>query len=172
MCVLCVCACMRVYRLETAEGDAISGGGLDRRFSKRQNRRGSHRRWEWLGISDSEQAREQAQVHVGDSGSKGPLGRSTVLLAHKDNVSEGGYDGSMGLGWAGEFTETGDSGSQRTSQHCVCVSWLSGLCGLCGLALNGWLGWKRSAASMTGKTAIGKEVERDGGLFLLNHEGP
>ena len=68
-----------------------------------------------------EQAREQAQVHVGVPGSKGPVGRSSVLLAHKDNISEGGYDDRMGLGWAGVFTGTGDSGFQRTSQSCVCV---------------------------------------------------
>lgn len=46
--------------------------------------------------------------------------------------------------------------------QCVRVSWSFGLCGLCGLALSGWLGWKRSAASMTSKTAIEKEVRMDG----------
>lgn len=68
------------------------------------------------------------------------------------------------------ITETGDSGFPAWQQVVASVSWSSGLCGLCGLGLNGRLGLEQSAASMTGKTAIGKEVRMDGGLFLLNTE--
>lgn len=44
------------------------------------------------------------------------------VLLRQDSVSEGGFDGLMRQGWAGMFTEPGDSGHQRTSQSlCVCV---------------------------------------------------
>lgn len=116
------------------------------------------------------QEQEQTQVRVGIPGSKGPLGLLTVLLA-QDNVSESGYDGTSRAGRAMFTPRLATAVLSVPVNSCVCQG-PSGLCGLCGLALNGWLGWKLSAASMTGKTAIGKEVRMDGGLFLLNHRGP
>lgn len=69
-------------------------------------------------------------------------------------------------GWAGIFTETGESGSQRTqSGSVVRVSGSTRLGGLCGLALSvEWLPWMETflAASMTGKIAIGKKTNQDG----------
>lgn len=94
-----------------------------------------------------------------------------MLLVH-NNISEGGYDGWMQQSWAGVFTETGNQPFSVYQSAIVRVSGPSGLCGLCGLALNGRLGWKQLAASMTGKIAIGKDVRMDGGRFLFEPQRP
>lgn len=70
-----------------------------------------------------EQAREQAQVDVVSSGSRGPSGQSSVLPLAQDNVSETGCGGTSRAGRpsSGILTGTGESGSQRTSHCRACV---------------------------------------------------
>lgn len=150
-----VCVRAHVPRREIADGNAISGHGLDRILSYAD---GGEPRVLSAGSEPApqEQAREQTQVHVGIPGSKGPFGLSTVSLA-QDNVSEGGYDGTSRAGRACSARAWRQWFSAYQSVI-ACVSGSSGLCGLCGLALNGWRGWK-----LSGGVDDRQNCDRDGG---------